>query len=149
MQIFQFPCFSSWRQWPYGAYVTWCDRCVMQCCISMTTSWSTAASAATAFTWSYPPWLNWATLSTWCKSESLIYSLNSKSVNIKLAKLSCAVFPKSRQHVCFVRRRIQMSDVGFVKIISIWCLSAQFGRRSMKSIREDCCEVFFLVARSI
>ena len=48
------------------------------------------------------------------------------------------VFPKSRQHVCFVRRRIQMSDVGFVKIISIWCLSVQFGRRSMKSIREDC-----------
>ena len=48
-----------------------------------------------------------------------------------------AVFPKPRQHVCFVRRRIQMSDVGFVKIISIWCLSVQFGRRSMKSIRED------------
>ena len=48
------------------------------------------------------------------------------------------VFPKSRQHVCFVRRRIQMSDVGFVKIISIWCLSVQFGRRSMKSVREDC-----------
>ena len=36
--------------------------------------------------------------------------------------LRIAVFPKSRQHVCFVRRRIQMSDVGFVKIISIWCL---------------------------
>ena len=53
-----------------------------------------------------------------------------------------AVFPKSRQHVCFVRRRIQMSDVGFVKIISIWCLSAQFGRRSMKSIREDCACLF-------
>ena len=48
------------------------------------------------------------------------------------------VFPKSRQHVCFVRRRIQMSDVRFVKIISIWCLSVQFVRRSMKSIREDC-----------
>ena len=48
------------------------------------------------------------------------------------------VFPKSRQHVCFVRRRIQMSDIGFVKIISIWCLSVKFGRRSMKSIREDC-----------
>ena len=48
------------------------------------------------------------------------------------------VVPKSRQHVCFVRRRIQMSDVEFVKIISIWCLSVQFGRRSMKSIREDC-----------
>ena len=48
-----------------------------------------------------------------------------------------AVFPKSRQQVCFVRRRIQMSDVEFVKIISIWCLSVQFGRRSMKSIRED------------
>ena len=48
------------------------------------------------------------------------------------------VFPKSRQHVCFVRRRIQMSDVEVVKIISIWCLSVQFGRRSMKSIREDC-----------
>ena len=48
----------------------------------------------------------------------------------------------SRNHVCFVRRRIQMSDVGFVKIISIWCLSVQFGRRSMKSIREDCtCDV--------
>ena len=31
-----------------------------------------------------------------------------------------------------------MSDVGFVKIISIWCLSVQFGRRSMKSFREDC-----------
>ena len=31
-----------------------------------------------------------------------------------------------------------MSDVGFVKSISIWCLSVQFGRRSMKSIREDC-----------
>ena len=52
-----------------------------------------------------------------------------------------AVFPKSRQHVCLVRRRIQMSDVGFVKIISIWCLSVQFGRRSMKSIREDCNEI--------
>ena len=51
---------------------------------------------------------------------------------------SMPVFPKSRQHVCFVRRRIQMWDVGFVKIISIWCLSVQFGRRSMKSIREDC-----------
>ena len=38
----------------------------------------------------------------------------------------------------FVRRRIQMSDVGFVKIISTWCLSVKFGRRSMKSIREDC-----------
>ena len=48
------------------------------------------------------------------------------------------VFPKSRQHVCFVRHRIQMSYVGFVKIINIWCLSVQFGRRSMKSIREDC-----------
>ena len=48
------------------------------------------------------------------------------------------VFPKSRQHVCFVRRRIQMSDVEFVKIISIWCLSIQFGRHSMKSIQEDC-----------
>ena len=47
------------------------------------------------------------------------------------------VFPKSRQHVCFVRRRIQMSDVGFVKIITIWCLSVQFVRHSMKSIRED------------
>ena len=31
--------------------------------------------------------------------------------------LEAAVFPKSRQHVCFVRRRIKMSDVGFVKII--------------------------------
>ena len=30
-----------------------------------------------------------------------------------------------------------MSDVEFVKIISIWCLSVQFVRRSMKSIRED------------
>ena len=49
-----------------------------------------------------------------------------------------AVFPKSHQHVCFVRRRIQMSDVGFVKIISIWCLSVQFGRRSIESIREIC-----------
>ena len=49
-----------------------------------------------------------------------------------------SVFPKSRQHVCFVRRRIQMSDVEFVKIINIWCLSVQFGRRSMKSIQEDC-----------
>ena len=29
------------------------------------------------------------------------------------------VFPKLRQHVCFVRRRIQMTDVEFVKIISI------------------------------
>ena len=28
-------------------------------------------------------------------------------------------------------------------IISIWCLSVQFGRRSMKSIREDC-SVFML-----
>ena len=52
-----------------------------------------------------------------------------------------AIFPKSRQHVCFVRRRIQMSDVGFVKIINIWCLSVQFGRCSMKSIREDCSRV--------
>ena len=43
----------------------------------------------------------------------------------------------SQNHVSFVRRRIQMSDVEFVKIISIWCLSVQFGRRSMKSIRED------------
>ena len=48
-----------------------------------------------------------------------------------------AVFPKSRQYVCFVRRRIQMSDVEFVKIVSIWCLSVQCGRRSMKSIPED------------
>ena len=31
-----------------------------------------------------------------------------------------------------------MSDVEFVKIISILCLSVQFGRRSMKSIQEDC-----------
>ena len=54
-----------------------------------------------------------------------------------------AVFPKSCQHVCFVRRRIQMSDVGFVKIISIWCLSVQFGRRSMKFIREDCRALMF------
>ena len=51
--------------------------------------------------------------------------------------ISTTVFPKLCQHVCFVRRRIQMSDVGFVKIISIWCLSVQFGRRSMKFIRED------------
>ena len=29
------------------------------------------------------------------------------------------VFPKSCQHVCFVRHIIQLSDVGFVKIISI------------------------------
>ena len=52
-----------------------------------------------------------------------------------------AVFPKSHQHVCFVRCRIQMSDVGFVKIINIWCLSVQFGRRSMKFIREDCMRI--------
>ena len=30
-----------------------------------------------------------------------------------------------------------MSDVEFVKIISIWCPSVQFGRRSMKSIQQD------------
>ena len=30
------------------------------------------------------------------------------------------VFTKSRQHVCHVRRKIQMSDVGFVKIIIIY-----------------------------
>ena len=30
-----------------------------------------------------------------------------------------------------------MSDVEFDKIISMWYLSVQFGRRSMKSIRED------------
>ena len=57
--------------------------------------------------------------------------------------LTYTVFPKSRQHVCFVRRRIQMSDVEFVKIISIWCLSVQFGRRNMESIREDCLQRLF------
>ena len=57
---------------------------------------------------------------------------------INLYLFTDTVFPKSRQHVCFVRRRIQMSDVEFVKIIHIWCLAVQFGRRSMKSIREDC-----------
>ena len=67
-------------------------------------------------------------------------SNHKHKISDKLTKSSrsSSVFPKSRQHVCFVRRRIQMSDVGFVKIISIWCLSVQFGRRSMKSIREDC-----------
>ena len=45
------------------------------------------------------------------------------------------VFTKSRQHVCHVRRKIQMSDVGFVKIIIIWCLRLPIGR--VKSIRED------------
>ena len=66
-------------------------------------------------------------------------SLQSKAVSNWLGPNP--VFPKSCQHVCFVRRRIQMSDTKFkwfVKIISIWCLSVQFGRRSMKSIREDC-----------
>ena len=48
------------------------------------------------------------------------------------------VFTKSRQHVCHVRRKIQMSDVGFVKIIIIWCLRLPIGRRRVKSIREDC-----------
>ena len=47
------------------------------------------------------------------------------------------VFTKSRQHVCHVRRKIQMSDVGFVKIIIIWCLRLPIGRRRVKSIRED------------
>ena len=49
-----------------------------------------------------------------------------------------AVFTKSRQHVCHVRRKIQMSDVGFVKIIIIWCLRLPIGRRRVKSIQEDC-----------
>ena len=44
----------------------------------------------------------------------------------------------SRNHVCHVRRKIQMSDVGFVKIIIIWCLRLPIGRRRVKSIREDC-----------
>ena len=48
-----------------------------------------------------------------------------------------SVFMKSRQHVCHVRRKIQMSDVGFVKIIIIWCLCLPIGRRRVKSIRED------------
>ena len=48
-----------------------------------------------------------------------------------------AVFMKSRQHVCHVRRKIQMSDVGFVKIIIIWCLRLPIVRRRVKSIRED------------
>ena len=49
------------------------------------------------------------------------------------------VFTKSRQHVCHVRRKIQMSDVGFVKIIIIWCLRLPIGRRRVKSFREDWC----------
>ena len=65
-------------------------------------------------------------------------SMLAQFVSALAEVLHCmTVFPKSRQHVCFVRRRIQMSDVGFVKIMSIWCLSVQFGRRSMESIRED------------
>ena len=55
-----------------------------------------------------------ATLSTPCQSQS------------------------SRNHVCHVRRKIQMSDVGFVKIIIIWCLRLPIGRRRVKSIWEDC-----------
>ena len=47
-----------------------------------------------------------------------------------------------------VRRRIQMSDVEFVKIISIWCLSVQFGRRSMKSIREDWVKASLLATKT-
>ena len=47
------------------------------------------------------------------------------------------VFTNSRQHVCHVRRKIQMSDVGFVKIIIIWCLRLPIGRRRVKSIQED------------
>ena len=31
-----------------------------------------------------------------------------------------------------------MSDVGFVKIIIIWCLRLPIGRRIVKSFREDC-----------
>ena len=49
-----------------------------------------------------------------------------------------AVFTKSRQHVCHVRRKIQMSDVGFVKIIIIWCLGLPIGRHRVKSFQEDC-----------
>ena len=66
------------------------------------------------------------------------HSCSSTSLWCQCKHMLITVFRKSRQHVCFVRRRIQMSDVGFVKIISIWCLSVQFGRRSMKSIRENC-----------
>ena len=54
-------------------------------------------------------------------------------------KIMYAVFTKSRQHVCHVRRKIQMSEVGFVKIIIIWCLRLPIGRRRVKYIREDWC----------
>ena len=52
--------------------------------------------------------------------------------------MTYSVFTKSRQHVCHVRRKIQMSDVGFVKIIIIWCLRLPIVRRRVKSIQEDC-----------
>ena len=58
-------------------------------------------------------------------------------VCVSLSVRLSAVFTKSRQHVCHVRRKIQMSDVGFVKIIIIWCLRLPIGRRRVKSIRED------------
>ena len=66
-------------------------------------------------------------------------------VPVKIPTIVVPVIPKSRQHVCFVRRRIQMTDVEFVKIISIWCLSVQFGRRSRKAIREDCSTTTFIM----
>ena len=58
-------------------------------------------------------------------------------LNYSFSWNTISVFPKSRQHVCFVRRRIQMSDVEFVKIISIWCLLSgepdYFGRNKISS----------------
>ena len=56
--------------------------------------------------------------------------------------LQCYVYhwseeQSSQNHVCHVRRKIQMSDVGFVKIIIIWCLCLPIGRHRVKSFRED------------
>ena len=64
--------------------------------------------------------------------------------------LGISVFTKSRQHVCHVRRKIQMSDVGFVKIIVIWCLRLPIGRRRVKSIRKTgiyCTSFIFIALR--
>ena len=120
----------EWEIWyefrPLLQLMAWCQLASMLSCIS--NLHLLLAATKQLYQWSSP---------SVCPSVCHTFSTMFPSLYHHEIFRSDSVFPKSRQHVCFVRHRIQMSDVEFVKIISIRCLSVQFGRRSMKSIRED------------